>query len=463
MTDRIDADLASQEDSHLAVLLDFLRIPSISALPDHASDIQAAAEFVATALRQAGVPEVTIAPTEGWPSVIGRWQVSDDLPTVLIYGHFDVQPPDPLDLWESPAFEPALRDGRIYARGSSDMKANLLSIINTVAAFARIDGQPPLNLRFLFEGEEEIGSPNLAALIDAHRDTLAADVVLSVDGGMDGPNTPTLSVALKGLAACQINLTTSTTDLHSGMYGASVPNAARAIAKLVASFHDDAGRVAVAGFYDDVRDLTDEDRAEIAAPANDDAEIQAQAGVSELVGEEGYTPRERMWARPTLDINGLWSGFQGEGTKTVTPARGHVKITCRLVPDQDPAKIIDLIEEHVANHLPAGASAEVVRFAGSAWPASIRRDHPALLAARDVLREEYDGIEPIITRTGGTVPAVALLQRALGIETVTMAFSLAGSGAHAPNEWFRIEDLHRGPRVFARYLRRLSEGGEKTP
>src|SRR5690606_4056649 len=165
MTDRIDADLASQEDSHLAVLLDFLRIPSISALPDHASDIQAAAEFVATALRQAGVPEVTIAPTEGWPSVIGRWQVSDDLPTVLIYGHFDVQPPDPLNLWESPAFEPALRDGRIYARGSSDMKANLLSIINTVAAFARIDGQPPLNLRFLFEGEEEIGSPNLAALI----------------------------------------------------------------------------------------------------------------------------------------------------------------------------------------------------------------------------------------------------------------------------------------------------------
>jgi acetylornithine deacetylase/succinyl-diaminopimelate desuccinylase-like protein len=240
------------------------------------------------------------------------------------------------------------------------------------------------------------------------------------------------------------------------MYGASVPNAARAIAKLVSTFHDDEGRVAVAGFYDDVRELTPEDRAEIAAPANDDAEIQAQAGVQILTGEAGYSPRERMWARPTLDINGLWSGFQGAGTKTVTPAQGHAKLTCRLVPDQDPTRILDLIEQHVASHLPAGASATVVRFPGSAWPASIRRDHPALTAAREVLRQEYGGTEPIITRTGGTVPAVALLQRALGAETVTMAFSLAGSGAHAPNEWYRVVDFHRGPRVFVRYLQILA-------
>lgn len=458
MTERIDRSLAGQEAARLDELLEFLRIPSISALPDQAPDIQRAAEFVAAALRRAGVPQVELAPTAGWPAVIGRWQVSpgDDLPTVLIYGHFDVQPPDPLDLWQTPPFEPAIRDGAIYARGSSDMKGNLLSIINAVAAFRDADGQPPVNLAFLFEGEEEIGSPNLAALIEARRDLLAAAVVLSVDGGMDGPEIPSLTVALKGLAACQIDLTTSTTDLHSGMYGASVPNAARAIAKLVSSFHDDEGRVAVAGFYDDVRELTSADRAEIAAPPDDDAEIQAQAGVQVLVGEAGYSPRERMWARPTLDINGLWSGFQGAGTKTVTPAQGHAKVTCRLVPDQDPARIVDLIAQHVASHLPAGASAQVVRFPGSAWPASIRRDHPALTAAKDVLRQEYNGTEPIITRTGGTVPAVALLQRAIGAETVTMAFSLAGSGAHAPNEWYRVVDFHRGPRVFVRYLQALA-------
>ena len=457
MPETIEHYLETYEPAHLADLLDLLRIPSISALPEHAPDIERAAEFVAEALRQASVPEVAIVPTAGWPAVIGRWRVSDELPTVLVYGHFDVQPPDPLDLWESPPFEPEVRDAVIYARGSSDMKGNLLAIINAVAAFQHTAGAPPVNLAFLFEGEEEIGSPNLAALVDAQRELLAADVVLSVDGGIEGPDTPSLTVALKGLAACQINLTTSTTDLHSGMYGASVPNAARAIARLVASFHDDEGRVAVAGFYDDVRDLTEEDRAEIAAPPDDDVEVQAQAGVRELVGEAGYTPRERMWARPTLDINGIWSGFQGAGTKTVTPATGHAKITCRLVPDQDPARIIDLIERHVAAHLPAGASAEVVRFAGSAWPAAIRRDHPALTAAKEVLRREYNDTEPLITRSGGTVPAVALLQRALGAETVTIGFALAGSRAHAPNEWFRVIDFQRAPHVYVAYLNALAE------
>lgn len=457
MPETIEHYLESYEPAQLAELLDFLRIPSISALPEHGADLAHAADSVANALREAGVPEVEIVPTAGWPAVVGRWQVSGERPTVLVYGHFDVQPADPLDLWESPPFEPEIRDEVIYARGSSDMKANLLAIINAVAAFRHTTGQPPVNLAFLFEGEEEIGSPNLAEVVKAKRDLLACDVVLSVDGGVEGPETPSLTVALKGLAACQIDLTTSTTDLHSGMYGASVPNAARAIAKLVSSFHDDEGRVAVAGFYDDVRDLTPEDRAEIATPPDDDAEIMDQAGVRELVGEAGYTPRERMWARPTLDINGIWSGFQGAGTKTVTPAEGHAKITCRLVPDQDPSRILDLIEQHVAAHLPPGAGAGVVRFQGSAWPASIRRDHPALHAAKEVLRHEYNGVDPLITRTGGTVPAVALLQRELGAETVTMAFSLAGSRAHAPNEWHRVVDFRRGPRAYTAYLAALAE------
>ena len=456
MSTAIRDHLAAREATQIDELLAFLRLPSISALPEHAADIAAATEFVAAAMRRAGIPEVRITPTAGWPSVLGRWRVDPALPTVLIYGHFDVQPADPLDLWETPPFAPTIRDGRIYARGSSDMKANLLSIINAVGAFHATAGAPPVNLAFLFEGEEEIGSPNLAPLLDAHQDWLQADVALSVDGGMEGPDKPSLNVALKGLAACQINLTTSTTDLHSGMYGAAVPNAARAIARLVASFHDDQGRVAVAGFYDDVRPLTDADRAELAATPDDDAAVLAEAGVREFTGEAGYTPRERMWARPTLDVNGIWGGFQGAGAKTVTPAKAHAKITCRLVPDQDPARIVDLIERHVAVHLPAGATAEVERFPGSAWPASISRDHPALITAKAVLRAAYGGTEPIITRSGGTVPAVALMQRALGAATVTMAFSLPGSRAHAPNEWHRVDDFQRGTGIFTDYLTALA-------
>ncbi|MBA2519355.1 MAG: M20/M25/M40 family metallo-hydrolase [Chloroflexia bacterium] len=227
MSDTIEHELASQEAAHLAELLELLRLPSISALPEHAADIARTAEFVAAALTRAGVPEVEIAPTAGWPSVLGRWQVDDRPPTVLVYGHFDVQPADPLDLWESPPFAPEIRDGDLYARGAADMKANLLAIVNTVAAFQRTAGEPPLNMAFLFEGEEEIGSPNLAPLLDAKRELLAADVVLSVDGGMEGPDTPSLTVSSKGLAACQIDLTTSTTDLHSGECGHKLPQSRR--------------------------------------------------------------------------------------------------------------------------------------------------------------------------------------------------------------------------------------------
>jgi acetylornithine deacetylase/succinyl-diaminopimelate desuccinylase-like protein len=448
--------LASQEQAHLDAFDEFLRIPSISALPEYGAEIERAADWVATALRLAGVPDVAVVPTPGWPVVVGRWQVAADRPTVLIYGHYDVQPADPLDLWTTPPFEPAIRDGKIYARGAADMKGNYLAVIQAIAAFTATAGRPPLNVTFMCEGEEEIGSPSLPAFLRAERERLACDFVLSADGGMAGPETPSLTVALRGLASCQIDLRTSTTDLHSGQFGAIVPNAARELASLLATFHDDQGRVAVAGFYDDVRELTDDDRAEIAAVPIDETMLLRQSGANALTGEAGYTLLERRWARPTLDINGSWSGFQGEGSKTVTPCQAHAKITCRLVPDQEPVRILDLIEHHVARHVSPGVEATLTRFAGSARPFSLRRDHPALQAAKQTLLAFY-GREPLIVRSGGTVPATSLIQRELGADTVTLAFMLPDCRAHAPDEWFRLHDFRLASRVYAAFLAAVGE------
>lgn len=451
MGNRIEAYLASQEEAHLSALDEFLRIPSISALPEYGAEIERAADWVATALRQAGVPDVAVLPTPGWPVVVGRWHIADDRPTVLIYGHYDVQPADPLDLWTTPPFEPAIRDGKPYARGAADMKGNYLAVIQAIASFNETAGQPPLNVTFLCEGEEEIGSPSLPAFLRSERERLACDFILSADGGMAGPDTPSLTVALRGLASCQIELRTGMTDLHSGQFGGIVPNAARELAKLLVSLHDDQGRVAVDGFYDEVRGLTTEDRDEIAAVPIDEQLLLTQSGAGALTGESGYTVLERRWARPTLDINGSWSGFQGEGSKTVTPCQAHAKITCRLVPDQAPATILDLIEQHVTSHLPLGVEATVHRFRGAARPFSLRRDHPALQAAKQTLREFY-GRDPLIVRSGGTVPATSLFQQELGADTVTLAFMLPDCRIHAPDEWFRLRDFHLAPRVYAAFL-----------
>jgi acetylornithine deacetylase/succinyl-diaminopimelate desuccinylase-like protein len=447
--------LDEQHDRHFASLLEFLRMPSISTDPARTSDVAQAANWVADQLRAAGVPEVELLPTPGHPVVFGRWHDAEGAPTVLVYGHYDVQPPDPLDLWETPPFEPTFRDDRLYARGAADMKANLLTLIQAVEALARTAGKPPINLTFLFEGEEEIGSPNLPAVVRAQRDRLTCDVALSADGGMAGPDTPSLTVALKGILSCQIDLRTSSTDLHSGSYGAVVPNAVQSLVRLAATFHDSTDRVAVAGFYDDVRPLTDTDRAELAAVPFDESKFRDEAGVETLWGESGYTPLERRWTRPTLDLNGVWGGFQGEGTKTVTPSEAHLKITCRLVPDQDPEQILRLIERHVAQHTPPGVTATVRGMPGSARPYSLDRSTPALATARSVLQEIY-GKEPLIVRSGGTVPITEVFKRELGVDTVTLGWGLPGSRAHAPNEWFRVADFATARRTFATFFEAMS-------
>ena len=447
--------LAERDDADFGHLLDFLRIPSVSTDPDHRQDVAAAAAFVADRLREAGVPEVEIHPTAGHPVVRGDWQVGSDRPTVLVYGHYDVQPAEPLDLWESPPFEPVVRDGRVYARGSSDMKGNLLTAVQGVAALAQAHGAPPVNVRFLFEGEEEIGSPNLEPFVRAERERLACDAVICADGGMYAPDRPSLSVSTKGLAGCQIDLRTARGDLHSGMYGAVVPNAVQALGKLLTTFHDADGRVAVDGFYDAVRDLSPEERAEIAAVPFDEAAYREQAGVETFWGEPGYTPLERAWARPTLDLNGAWGGYQAEGAKTVTPSEAHAKVTCRLVPGQDPDQILALLERHVARHSPPGAQATVTRLPGSARPWAARRDLPAFAAAGPVLRELF-GADPLIVRTGGTIPVLDVFKRELGADSVIFAWSLPGSGAHAPNEWYRRDDFRRGRHGYAALLAALA-------
>ena len=450
----LDANAARHDEE----FFELVRIPTVSTDPAHAADVRHGAEWVAARLTAVGVPHVELLESPGHPVVYGTWHGVDGGRTVLVYGHYDVQPADPLELWETPAFEPTIRDGRVYARGAADMKANLATVIQAVEALAAAHGRPPLNLTFFLEGEEEIGSAHTPDVVAAHRDKLRADVVLSCDGGMESPERAALLVALKGITGCQLDLRVGSSDMHSGQYGAAVPNALRALAGLAEGFHTADGRVAVAGFYDDVVDLTAAERAEIALIDQTAEQLMEEAGVLALWGEAGYTPIERQFARPTLDFNGMWGGWQGDGVKTVTPCEAHLKITCRLVPNQDPARIVDLIRAHVAAHTPAGAEVTVAQNEAGARAYAVPRDNPFLLAADAVMTEVYGG-RPLVVRSGGSVPITEAFKSILGLETVTIGFGLPGSKIHAPNEWFRMEDLARARSLYARYLEVAAQSG----
>ncbi len=449
--------LQDHRDQHLEELFELLRIPSVSALPEHKDDIRRAAGWVADRLRAAGVPRVELLETDGNPVVYGEWLVDPSKPTALIYGHYDVQPPDPLDLWETPAFEPSMRNDRIYARGAADDKGNLFMPIRAVAAIHGSGAEPPINLKFNFEGEEEIGSPNLPPFVQQHADLLACDFVLCADGGMWGPDTPSLTLGTKGVTGCQVNLTVASTDMHSGMFGASVQNAVRAAAQLAASLHDENNRVAVAGFYDDVVPLSDQEREDFdEVPFDPEGYLEA-IGATAFVGESGYSPVELNWARPTLDLNGIWGGFSGPGTKTVTPAEAHFKITCRLVPDQDPNKIIDQIESHLIEHAPAGATVTVDRgTTGGSRAFRVSKEHPAIQAAWEVLGDLYDR-DPYFVRLGGTLPIAATYQEVLDADMIFYSWGMPDSRGHAPNENFQLRSFDTAPRGYCRLFERLAQ------
>ena len=442
--------LTAHHDRTLRELIEFARIPSVSTDPTHRDDIARAAAWVAARLRQAGPIAVRDLPTGGHPVVYGEWLGIPGAPTLLVYGHYDVQPPDPLERWQSEPFEPELRDGRLYARGASDNKGPMLIPIKVAQSFFATRGALPLNVKFIFEGEEEIGSRNLEPVIAANAQLLQADCVLSADGAMWRADEPSITVSSRGVCALEFSLRGASKNLHSGRYGGSVPNALHALAELIASLHSPDGRVAIAGFYDDVVSPPDEERRAIAALPFDEARFLAEVGAPALVGELGYSTLERQWLRPTLEVNGMWGGYQGAGSQTVTPNEAQAKLSCRLVPDQHPDTIRALLVRHLETHLPVGVTLSIRGERHDALPYRIPADHPGLRTARLVLEKVY-GKAPVSVRMGSTLPVSALFKRLLGIDSVFFSFSTTDEDFHSPNEFFRVHRLHEGLEAWARF------------
>jgi acetylornithine deacetylase/succinyl-diaminopimelate desuccinylase-like protein len=439
---------------YLDELCEFLRIPSISSLPEHADDVRRAADWVADRLEAAGIEAVQVLPTDGHPVVFGQWLNASDGPTILIYGHFDTQPVDPIELWSQPPFEPVIKDGRIFARGASDDKGNLLAPILAVEALLKTQGKLPVNVKFFFEGQEEIGSPQLPDFISSHRDLLACDLILSADGGQWEEDQPALVVGRRGICALQLDLKSAARDVHSGAYGGTFLNPIHALANLIDSMHSPDGRIMVDGFYDDVLAVSDAERDQLARIPYDESKYMRELGVKQLWGESGYSTYERAWIRPTLEVNGIWGGFQGEGIKTVIPSEAHAKITCRLVPDQEPDKIFELIVAHVEKQVSAATAAVVKKLAGSADPFLIPYDHPGNQAARATFCDLY-GKEPYAVRMGGTIPVSGIFLKFLNAHMVNFAFSLNDENIHAPDEFFRISSFKRSLNAYCMILERL--------
>jgi acetylornithine deacetylase/succinyl-diaminopimelate desuccinylase-like protein len=427
-------------------LFDFLRIPSVSARSEHAADTARAADWVADSMRAVGL-RATVHPTAGHPVVVGEWRGATGAPTVLVYGHYDVQPPEPLELWDSPPFEPTTRDGKIFARGSVDDKGQLFLHVKALEAHLTVRGSVPLNIVFLAEGEEEIGSPNLTPFVEEHADLLRADAVVISDSSMFAPGLPSILSSLRGLAYFQIDIQGPTTDLHSGSYGGAVVNPATALARIIATFHDERGHVAIPGFYDRVRDWSPSERAQARALPFDDETFRRETGASALGGEAGFTTLERIWARPTCEVNGLLSGYTGEGAKTVLPSRAMAKVSCRLVPDQDPAEIEQLVRAYIERVAPRQVTVKVTHLhGGKPWRAQL--DGPLYDAARRALAAAF-GREPVIVGEGGSIPVVGDFDRVLTGPVLLMGFGLPGENAHAPNEWISEENFERGMRAVA--------------
>jgi len=433
-------------------LLEFLRFPSVSTQSEHAPDMAACASWLQQKFRTAGL-EASVLPTGGHPAVVARTPHDPAKRTVLIYGHYDVQPPDPLDQWVTPPFEPAIRDGRIYARGSTDNKgqilAHLLGVGRTLAA-----GRPlPVNVVFLVEGEEEIGSHHLESFLETHRSILACDVIVISDTGMAAHAHPTLTYALRGITALEFTLTGPSQDLHSGVFGGAVTNPATAVARLLATLHDASGRVAIPGFLDDVRPLPEWERQAAATLPVTDEQIRTLTGVPQLAGEPGFTAIERIGSRPTVEVNGIGGGYQGEGTKTVLPRSAFAKLTMRLVPDQDPEKIQHLVAAHLQAHCPAGVEIQITP-GHSGEPYFMDPNSPDGLAARRALKRVF-GREPALMREGGSIPIVNTFKKILGADSLLLALASPDCCAHSPNENFPLENFEAGIRLNQAVLEEL--------
>lgn len=446
-----------QREKNLTQLVTFLSLPTISTLSEHRADVQRGAEWVADNLRAMGMEHVEIMPTaegRGQPLVYADWLHADNAPTILVYGHFDVQPIDPLNEWRTPPFEPTIIDDTIYARGASDMKAQTLAVLKALEALLKTNSLR-VNVKVIVEGEEEVGSPNFASFLREHKELLKCDVALNCDSQMASKDLPSIVYGLRGLCYFEIWVHGPAQDLHSGLFGGSIHNPAQVLCDLISGMHDAEGRVTLPNFYDDVRDLSDNERAELARfPVTHESWANA-AGVNELWGEKNFSVVERTGARPTLEVNGLYAGFIGEGSKTVLPAKAMAKISTRLVPNQRPEKIRQQLEAYLRAHAPNTVTWDVKQLA-SGEPVLLNRESRFVRAASDALHETF-GVAPVFQLLGWSVPVTNSLNDELGIDVVVMGFGLADDGTHGPNEHFYLPNFYRGIESYIRFFEKSAK------
>jgi acetylornithine deacetylase/succinyl-diaminopimelate desuccinylase-like protein len=448
----VDNYIESNKDRFLDELIDLLKIPSVSADPAYSKDVHRAAELLSNRLKEIGIDKVEICPTAGYPIVYGEKIVDEKLPTVLVYGHYDVQPADPIELWTSPPFEPVIKDGKIYARGACDDKGQMYMHIKAVELMLKTDGLP-CNVKFMIEGEEEVGSDNLGLFVKANKERLNADLVLISDTGMIANDVPSITVGLRGLSYIEVEVTGPKRDLHSGLYGGAVGNPINILCDMIASLMDENKQVTIPGFYDGVIEVSAEERAEMAKAPFSEKEYCAELDMKATQGEAGYSTLERATIRPTLDVNGIWGGYTGEGAKTVLPSKAYAKISCRLVPGQDPDKITDLLVNHIESMGPDCVKVKVTPHHGG-QPYLTPIDFAGYKAAHKAMETTF-GKAPIPMRSGGSIPIVAMFEEELGLKSVLMGFGLDSDAIHSPNEHYGIFNYLKGIQTIPFFYQNL--------
>ena len=445
----------SNKDRYLSELKDFLAIPSVSSQKNHDPDMRRCAQWVADHMRTVGMQNIQIFETKGHPVVYSEWMGAAGKPTVLFYGHYDVQPVDPLNLWTSPPFEATIRGENLYARGSADDKGQVFIHLKAIEAYMKNGGSLPVNLKMIVEGEEEVGSENLDDFVKSHKDLLKADLVLISDSSMFAKGVPSVCYGLRGLSYMEVEVTGPNRDLHSGSFGGSVHNPIQALSEMIASLHDKNGKVIIPGFYKDVRPLTKTERSAFKKLPWNDKLYSKELGVGQLYGEKGFTTLERLWARPTLECNGIWGGYTGEGAKTVLPSKASAKISMRIVADQDSGKISKLFEKHIRKIAPKTVTVKVQAHHGGE-PAITPIDSPGVQAAVAALEKGF-GKKPLYQREGGSIPIVVQFKKILGLDTVLLGFGLPDENAHAPDEFINLDNFFGGIRTSVHFYSELPE------
>jgi len=453
--ERIINHINENKDNYVIELKEFLRIPSISTNKENKGDMQKCADYVERKMREAGLSKTKVFQTEGHPIVYGEWLGAKGKPTVLFYGHYDVQPVDPIELWQTPPFEPVVKDGKIWARGATDDKGQLFVHIKSVEAYLKETGELPLNVKFLIEGEEEIGSPSLGKFISTNKNLLKCDTVVISDTSLFQPGIPTLTYGLRGLSYLEVEVTGPDRDLHSGSYGGAVANPANVLIEMIAKLHDKNNKIMIPHFYDDVLKLTNQERENFKKLKLSDKAFAKEVGVKELTGEKGFTTLERIWARPTLDVNGIWGGFTGKGAKTIIPSKASAKFSMRLVPNQEPKKIAKLVCDYLMSIAPKGVKVKVTNLHGG-YPVITPLEHKATKTAAKAMEKAFKK-KTVFIREGGSIPVIATFATILKVPSVMMGLGLNSENLHSPNEHFDLKHFHLGILSSAYFMDEFSK------